>query len=399
MNFWITSAAVCEEFDTSFITPAISGSKLLDVQTISNRTRLTARKDIELTVSVTGRGNAGASIGVYASNGDPIQFDQSFDTNAYGSATATLKISAGDYLYTTHTSPVSDRRGGINIYAKTVTESNIIQNIVPLDDLGFETVTKQFNSTQSSGDITDLTFNDLEVGERYLVTGAIRMQAWSSTDQQVSFRDGAGNTGAIHYQVNTRHDDATYLGQWTTGVSFIFTALNSNLYVNKNSGPNLVVGSASEPRTFIQVTKLPKPTGFLLVAGDGQRNRSQTKILQSTIAGTNTTVTDLTFSNLEIGRRYKVSFQGYFQSTVDDGLFFVGIYNTGQVLPRVSCQQSSAGDQQNFVSIEFVATNTTLTFATNDFGASQSLIGTGSLSYTWATLEEINGTIETTAWA
>jgi len=127
-------------------------------------------------------------------------------------------------------------------------------------------------------------------------------------------------------------------------------------------------------------------------------NYTQTKILSADV-NTNTTVSDLTFNNLVIGKVYQVTLNADFEIDGDLGLS-VNYNHDGNVIAFNNMNNDAGGGTSRITngvtSKPFVATDTTVTFTTTSASASEVLKGDGTLSSTHAYIIELNYTKETT---
>lgn len=127
-------------------------------------------------------------------------------------------------------------------------------------------------------------------------------------------------------------------------------------------------------------------------------NRSQTKTLTSNITNPTSNTTFLTFSNLIIGKRYKLTGQLY-QSAITTGnnsrIELTQNLDSGN-RPIFDLYAVTGAEFQTPINVEFTATNTIVEF--NVYSAYTGIIAgiTGGFARTWATLTEINNTVSTT---
>lgn len=106
-------------------------------------------------------------------------------------------------------------------------------------------------------------------------------------------------------------------------------------------------------------------------------------------------LTDLTFNNLEIGKKYKVTMQGMIDGAGSTASGYIrAFHNSAQILEASVANSSIHGNSSSRL---FVATATTLTFTyvSNSAGDIQ---GNGTDAETWAILEELPNHEVTTQW-
>jgi len=127
--------------------------------------------------------------------------------------------------------------------------------------------------------------------------------------------------------------------------------------------------------------------------------KTQIKYLTADIT-TNTTMSDLTFSNLVVGQWYEVDLHGRAALTaattdnVDINIEHDGSKVARQIIPL---SFNGAADLRH-TSAVFQATTTTLTFVSASVGGSSVINGNSSKDETWAQLKEIEPLVETTEW-
>lgn len=124
----------------------------------------------------------------------------------------------------------------------------------------------------------------------------------------------------------------------------------------------------------------------------------QTKKLTSDVT-TDTTVSDLTFNNLTIGKKYRVFLQARFEVNGDAGAF-VQIKHDGSIIGSVGAGHTDATGEFFHVSTDaiFEASATTLTFDTVSIAASSALGGNDDFNQTYARLEELASAVEVSEW-
>ncbi|GAB1376777.1 hypothetical protein MASR1M48_16290 [Lactococcus petauri] len=130
------------------------------------------------------------------------------------------------------------------------------------------------------------------------------------------------------------------------------------------------------------------------------KTRYQTKILAATISATTADIAGLRFSNLTIGKTYRLSGQANLQSNVPDGQAKLTVKNGATVIAVAIHDQSSGGSGsigQFAISALFVATSTGIS---SDVGviAGGGLAGDGTANGSFLTIEELPNHEITNAW-
>lgn len=115
-------------FDISLI--PLTNSKLVEWND-TTQTRLVAKQDINLDVSITGDLVSGNALFIYNSSGTRISWVYSLGGGAPFTATANIQLDQGDYVYFWGTS-LTSATGGINVRASRINASLITAVPVPL---------------------------------------------------------------------------------------------------------------------------------------------------------------------------------------------------------------------------------------------------------------------------
>jgi hypothetical protein len=102
----------------------------------------------------------------------------------------------------------------------------------------------------SAGDIADLTFSNLEVGNTYIITGKLAFVANASTVRAYSESNASGEL----YGVLTRAGDNEDYRE-IRSTSLIITAKSANLYINFDGG-GTCIGDGTKEETFLQLTNI-----------------------------------------------------------------------------------------------------------------------------------------------
>ena len=117
----------------------------------------------------------------------------------------------------------------------------------------------------------------------------------------------------------------------------------------------------------------------------------QKKVLSTPITSNTTNIGDLQFSNLEIGKIYRVTILGHF-SVYDSSTSLSAVHN-GSVITNIYFSNSVSGGVTSGTSVIFTATATALTFDFSVSGNHAPRMGSGSVI-----LEELPYHLETTKW-
>lgn len=126
-------------------------------------------------------------------------------------------------------------------------------------------------------------------------------------------------------------------------------------------------------------------------------NRIQTKLLTGDISSAQT-MADLTFSNLIVGKKYKVYLQAWIGSLgTTSASAFVSISHNGATIGRATHAMGGAStqneDNEHSTVVTFIAAATTLTFVFAESGTAI-CYGNNTQTETFAQLEELNNNLE-----
>lgn len=117
----------------------------------------------------------------------------------------------------------------------------------------------------------------------------------------------------------------------------------------------------------------------------------------------NTTLGDLTFNNLEIGKTYRVNLHAFMgDNQGSNSGITLSVVHDGNTLAAATHTSDDATGPSNsgydVTTAPFVATATTVTFVSTGMGGTDTIFGTGDASETNAVLEELPNHVETTQW-
>jgi hypothetical protein len=174
-------------------------------------------------------------------------------------------------------------------------------------------------------------------------------------------------------------------------------------YLNKGDelsfrSANGLTLSNSSTLHWLEITSDPDFTTYGVT---GEKNKVQTKILSADVT-TNTTMSDLTFSNLTVGKWYEVN--GQFLLTIDagspDDAVLVNVVHDGTTITTANLNIEETSDSSpdsisQKIIAKFQATATSLTFVSFSASANSYINGNGTLGETWAQIEERNDLIGT----
>jgi hypothetical protein len=129
--------------------------------------------------------------------------------------------------------------------------------------------------------------------------------------------------------------------------------------------------------------------------GDVPYNKSQIIYLPDDVE-TDTTIPNFSFSNLVVGNRYRIDLSILFALAANDNVQ-VQISHGAVVVPILAGNGGTSGAVTNgFISHEFIATATSVSFISGSISAGSAIRGNSSITETWARITEVNNVDETT---
>lgn len=206
------------------------------------------------------------------------------------------------------------------------------------------------------------------------------------------------------------NDTLVSRGNFASPVTSPITVVQDTVYLSKDDTVNISVDSSADTSysvdnggalTFMTIESLPDFTHFAVF---NERNKIQTKYL-SADATSDGTMSDLTFSNLTVGKWYEI--RGQFRIRTDsaaaDAEVRVDINHNSAVIGKIYMLANDATDTNVDVltftpNIVFQAAATTLTFSTASASANSHVQGSGDAEETFVQLEERNDLVETSGW-
>jgi hypothetical protein len=365
-NFWDGTGSVYT-FDTGFID--LSDSNFIEWDD-TTQTRLVAKQDVVVDVSIQSTSAADSSIYILKP-GDLILAQNTTRTDATTalSTTAEVRLNAGEYIYFRATNAVSST-GGLVITARKATLGEY--HLVPVSDQ--ENVFSARIANNGTASITSESSPFIESVNRTgpgIINYVFKSGIFTVPPSVVPVvNENSGQTLSV-YNVTTT--GFTTVSVTSNGTSVVDTDVM--LMIQKQGA------DYNEPKVFL---------------GDVPVNYSQQKILSADVTTSTNPVTDLTFNNLVVGRRYRVDVQASFigSSTGEGKLNIIHDGNIEGSVTHDAADLSTPFSRFKASSFaEFTATATSLTF--NFVDAGLDLEGNNTKEETYAQLTELNHTRET----
>ena len=175
--------------------------------------------------------------------------------------------------------------------------------------------------------------------------------------------------------------------------------LNAGDYIEIKSietSSGTVAFQGNDNNHWFSVVKLPD---FTVFGTFPEKNLVQTKFLNADVSGvvTNSVLSDLTFSNLTVGKWYEVVFHSTCKVAVAGTEVKIDVLHDSSVITRAILINDTS--TQNIIDAthvaKFKATANTVTFSATSSNAGDNIFGSGNLLETWAQLEERNDLRET----
>lgn len=206
------------------------------------------------------------------------------------------------------------------------------------------------------------------------------------------------------YRVNLNLNTTT--GSVDTTVRKNGTAIGYGTYVGATSQgdslstllPNLVVGDiitveigtaktlvSDANANYFELERLLNPNALLSI------NRSTTKYLASNVTSTTAGIASLAFSNLIVGKKYRIDIFAAHDSVAGSSASVLQAVHNGSTVAQSYSNINATAYFSTYA--EFTATATSLAFNWTETGTA-TLFGNGTQSATKATLTELNNTVE-----
>ncbi len=150
---------------------------------------------------------------------------------------------------------------------------------------------------------------------------------------------------------------------------------------------------------YLEIREMPTQQSIVanLLADEGMVRKCQTKYLSDDVTSNGGAITDLEFSNLQVGKKYQVQMNARFSSTSTDNTSLVFSYNTSELVNITMSPNNAVLDGQKTFS--FIASESTTSAYASSLGSGSQLRGNGTLDETFVTLcQEPETTIFTTEW-
>tara|TARA_R110000803_G_C11989469_1_gene321884 strand:+ start:35472 stop:39056 length:3585 start_codon:yes stop_codon:yes gene_type:complete len=126
-------------------------------------------------------------------------------------------------------------------------------------------ITEKFlsSTSTSAADLADLTFTNLIIGKRYLISGLVSFDSLSSVQNGIAYYSAASGGGTLYGKTS---QDSLSASTVTSGfnASIEFEAVSTTLYCNQLGGVNLY-GDGTKAATFIQLKEVPQEGTAIIV--------------------------------------------------------------------------------------------------------------------------------------
>lgn len=218
---------------------------------------------------------------------------------------------------------------------------------------------------------------------------------------------GANDTVFSLYKDNLEHRVMGGFAQ--SGVDSRYSVIGGHYYLEEGSIYTIratdsmtLDNSNSQVTHWINIAELGDTAALIKNLNDNKTVKCQTKILSADFSNSTASIPDLSFSNLTIGKKYKLTGTALFR--VDDsGEVRLEFEHNGSILTKTRLNTVAGGSgltQYAFTSKElWTATATTVTANGISGSTSRAIFGNGTLDETFATLCELpDFYIETDEW-
>lgn len=222
----------------------------------------TSNTTLQLTASVITVGAQQYTTGVLALD---------IDVSGFGGLDSTKAANTVYYVYAVVSSEAVGLIGSTSSVAPTgfsnskrvgafyTDGSTFVSTVLSLSDIGNREIRKfqekiLTGDITATGDVSDLTFNNLEIGKWYSLNANFSMSDNITSAVITRIRSGASDTGNIYGKIQFQLGGSTQ-GTSTQGVAFLFQAVSSSLYFYADA-PNNINGNGTKDQTFVQLIEV-----------------------------------------------------------------------------------------------------------------------------------------------
>lgn len=264
-----------------------------------------------------------------------------------------------------------------------------------------ETLNRNFGTVSSVGSTSPaITFTPSRVGTYFVCVGGSIGTTATASVLDLQLTDG---TTIISSTTNAPTDGsgATDRAPFTLCGTYAATSISAKtlkLQGSASTGVVRVAGGATT-RSAIEWSIFQIDQSFPAPVLTPY-NKYQIKYLSADVTADNSDITSLKFSNLTIGKRYRVSLRALCLA-VNDSTCSVYVDHNGSVLTSAVQYQGSGGTDDWYPSLFaqtiFTAAATTVTFRFDE-ATDNTLYGNGTAGQTYTMLEELNNYTSTSEW-
>jgi hypothetical protein len=341
-------------------------------------------------------------VGLSTSTTLQVYYKSGTSSYAVVSNTAPVTIASGDRASMTYKVPISGWDAGAAFSTTQVDQQTVKARLIASG--GSQTVTAGATSEINFGaidydthGIASVANNSITIPKSgyYYIGAAVAMEtAGTGEDRYTLLIRGDG--GSILSGYGTVSADGTN-GPNVSDIQYIEAGVEITVDIQNSDNVSHDV-SQNGFVTFLTVVAQPD---FSVFGTFPEKNLVQTKTLSANVSS-DITMSDLTFSNLTVGKWYDIKGQFFLavnQSATNTTVYVEATHNS-TVIASPYFQVSTASDTQDdyvvlSINTSFQATATTLTFVAQSATATSTVAGNGTRSQTFIQLEERNDLRET----
>lgn len=382
-------------FATDLTSADLQGSNIIEIEDDSGntRTKFVALKDCVVHVSFNGVASSAGALYVYKEGTLVARGTYQDFANGVNGVATSVRLAAGEFMSLGSQSTTSNNIVEISLVATAEAEHVVTPAKAAVEHFScdavetdfWDTTAATFNFNTSLVPLTDsqyIEYNDTT--ETRIVAKKSCIVHFTATGRQndnVSLYARKGNGDYLSWQYAQANTE------WNTISGTVELNVGEYFYFSRGTA------TSGSRHGGISLEVRPKEAEFLAAV---PMNYTQTKILDADVSGT-TDATNISFNNLVIGKRYRVTGQWYYQaaSTTDGINFYSATGGGGTLYARITFDIASGTiTSRDHVSFEFTAVSTTLVPRGNNSGST--IFGDGTTNGTFLTLTELNYTKETT---
>lgn len=231
-----------------------------DLGSGSTATKATLLKDCMIGAGVNGASSGDVGINIYASNGT-LRYRVAESTGIRAGVPLFYPGKAGDYVMMTATSDL-DNNDLTSFSVVAILAEVDPSALLAIDSTDIQHQTKNLTADKNTdGVVTDLTFNNLEIGRTYSIGGQLMGNAVNDDSWNINIYNDSTFTAQNTVGVVKRNPDGAGTAEYSEFATRSFVAQDTVLYfsLSSMSGNNntVLLGNNTRAETYVTLTEYP----------------------------------------------------------------------------------------------------------------------------------------------